>query len=618
MRSHDSRSVSQTLRLAMLLLVILGVLVITSLAAFSGGALAAVGSGDWGHLGDGGTAGTRSLDGAVRAFNTDAAGVLYVGGSFANAGGIPDADRIAAWNGSAWSAIGSSPLTGDVRAIAVHAGKIYAGGGFQNAGGDADADFLAVWDGISWQPFCNPTGAGPSFTGNVDALQVIGSTLYVGGEFQDGAGILNADYLLACDLGTGTSTTTVVDPLSPFSSSVYALAADSNGVLYAGGGFIDLENNPAADKVAFRDGTGWHSMGAGAPNGGAVTDFVRSLTVSGTNVYVGSDATDIAGIAQADHVARWNGSSWSAVGANTAGDNGWLPTTAYINGMTTSGENLFITGSFQNANSEAYADMVAYFDGYDWRSAGWSPAGDGPLNASGLALASFDQRIYVGGSFTSAAGDALAQYAASFAAIRPWVDLDMDASPNWLDCNDGNSAIHPYAQDTPGNGIDEDCSGADAVVVPSIGNDTLTGNALANRICGLAGNDRISGGGGNDTLFGDACNTKAGPGGNDTLLGGTGNDTLYGGAGKDTLSGGAGADRLYGGAGRDTLSGGAGADRLYGGAGRDVLSGGAGNDRLFANDKVRRETVNCGKGSRDRAVIDRGDTTRGCETVVVK
>ena len=85
--------------------------------------------------------------------------------------------------------------------------------------------------------------AGPAFDGNVTSLQIIGQTLYVGGEFQNGAGIASADYLLACDLAGGASSTTVVDPAHPFSGSVYALAADSNGTLYAGGGFTNLREH---------------------------------------------------------------------------------------------------------------------------------------------------------------------------------------------------------------------------------------------------------------------------------------------------------------------------------------------------------------------------------------
>src|SRR5213075_465565 len=114
---------------------------------------------------------------------------------FTNAGGKPAGDYIAKWNGVSWSAVGAG-LNGAVHAIAYHAGKVYAGGVFTNPGGHADADFLAVWNGSSWAPFCTSTGPDPSFGGSVSALQIIGSTLYVGGALQNGAGIGSADYLL--------------------------------------------------------------------------------------------------------------------------------------------------------------------------------------------------------------------------------------------------------------------------------------------------------------------------------------------------------------------------------------------------------------------------------------
>lgn len=296
---------------------------------------------------------------------------------------------------------------------------MYAGGTFQDAGGNASADFLAVWDGVSWQPACtSPTR--PAFTGNVDALQIVGNTLYVGGEFQDGAEIPTADYLLACDLSTGTSFS-VLPIDGTFTGPIYALTADGAGTLYAGGNFANLALLPAADYVAAYAGGSWRAMGTGAgPTGGAVTGIVRSLSAAGASVYVGTDALDVAGIAQADHVARWDASSlaWSAMGANKAATNGWFPTTSFIYALGVSGPLVFAGGSFLDANGTKAADMVAYFDGTAWRPIGSDGSGGGPLPAEVHALTVFAKDLYAGGNFLSAGGDSLARDLASYALRR--------------------------------------------------------------------------------------------------------------------------------------------------------------------------------------------------------
>ena len=222
--------------------------------------------------------------------------------------------------------------------------------------------------------------------------------------------------LLACDLATGAASSTVIAPARPFSGSVYALTADGNGTLYAGGGFTNLQDVPAADNVASRAPGGvWQAMGAGAgPCDCAVTTFVRGLTAVGTDVYVGTDADDIAGIPQADHVARWNGSAWSAVGAGSGSVYGWFPAATSINALIGTGAYLFATGAFQDANGDARADNVAFFDGTDWHPVGSDGAGNGPWNGTGLALAIVDRTLYAAGSFGSAGGDPQAHSAASF------------------------------------------------------------------------------------------------------------------------------------------------------------------------------------------------------------
>lgn len=144
------------------------------------------------------------------------------------------------------------------------------------------------------------------------------------------------------------------------------------------------------------------------------------------------------------------------------------------------------------------------------------------------------------------------------------------------------------------------------------GDDTLQGNAVANRLTGNDGDDILMGEGGADRLLGNTGDDfLAGGEGADTLSGGTGNDVAVAGNGNDKLfagAGDAGDDIMAGGAGNDVIAGGAGNDLLVGGGlddgatgqllttnedstddGNDVLFGGAGNDTLLGggwDDKV--------------------------------
>jgi hypothetical protein len=391
--------------------VVLGLSIAVSL--WMAGGASATGPGGWDHLGSGATADSAALNGRVDALiSVPHFGAIpdsvYAGGVFTSAGGVTSAVAIARWDGEAWHSIGAPPIStaagAGVDAIAVDrvTGKVYVGGNFTNAGGNPNADFIAAWDGASWKSFCAP------ITANVKALQIIGRTLYVGGDFADGAGLPSADKLVRCDLDTGTPSSTVVDAAHEINSAVYALTADSAGRLYAAGSFIAIDSIPRADHVAMYDGT-WHAMSAGA-----VDSITRSIASDGTNVYIGSDAVDIAGIAQADHVAKWNGTTWRALGANAATTDGWLPASTFINAIATSGSNVFVGGSFQNADGHPTADMVAGFNGFSWAPMGSDGAGNGALGAPANALTVFGGQVVVGGNFTSAGGDGRASYIARY------------------------------------------------------------------------------------------------------------------------------------------------------------------------------------------------------------
>jgi hypothetical protein len=102
----------------------------------------------------------------------------------------------------------------------------------------------------------------------------------------------------------------------------------------------------------------------------------------------------------------------------------------------------------------------------------------------------------------------------------------------------------------------------------------------------------------------------------DSIKGGAGRDLLFGYRGNDCLFGGSGSDELHGGRGNDDLNGNAGNDVIFGGPGRDEIAAGSGNDRVDVRGGGS-DLVACGRG-RDRALIDRDDATRGCESVIVR
>lgn len=174
-----------------------------------------------------------------------------------------------------------------------------------------------------------------------------------------------------------------------------------------------------------------------------------------------------------------------------------------------------------------------------------------------------------------------------------------------------------------GDGFIRHHSGSSGAAILNGGNDTITGQEIADVIYGdgqihnsgtdisrlNGGDDVIDGAGGDDKLVGDGWInddplTALITGGNDTLRGGDGNDTLWGEWGNvgiaQTITG--GDDRLYGEAGNDTIFGQSGNDLLLGGEGDDTLDGGTGSDFLCGGSGT--DTVKGGSGADLQCAVD--------------
>lgn len=128
----------------------------------------------------------------VHALATDG-NQIYAGGTFELASGLW-AKNIAKWNGAGWSALGSGSggVNLEVRALAFNGGNLYAGGSFTttnpaNPSASVSANRIAKWDGSNW------SALGSGMFGNsgcsVTTLTVIGDDIYAGGNFFSAGGV---------------------------------------------------------------------------------------------------------------------------------------------------------------------------------------------------------------------------------------------------------------------------------------------------------------------------------------------------------------------------------------------------------------------------------------------
>jgi hypothetical protein len=394
------------------------------------------------------------MDGIVAAmtvFDDGTGPALYAGGGFSTAGEV-SANRIAKLDGSQWLPLGGGigPGNGTVWAMTVFddgtGTALYVGGDFLSAGGRV-VNRIARWDGAAWSSVGGGMGGGEIRGAMIVFDDGSGPALYAGGDFTT-AGGTQANHIAKWDgeqwspLGSGTGGTF---------SSVRALAVFDDGsgpALYVGGNFATA-GGITVNGIAKWDGDTWSPLGSGVGHELPEFRLVRGLTVfddgTGPALYATGQFTSAGGVPAA-RIASWDGAAWSGVGGGLTSEPGDVPTGrrfAILDDGT--GSALYVGGTFTIAGGQA-VNYIAKWDGVSW-----SPLGSG-MNATVYSLTVFEEgdglALFVGGAFTPA-GDIPS------ARIAEWLpdcvgDFDKDRD---VDLDDLNTfvAVLTGTDTTPGH-----------------------------------------------------------------------------------------------------------------------------------------------------------------------
>ncbi|MBL8878395.1 MAG: hypothetical protein JNG88_04675 [Phycisphaerales bacterium] len=388
---------------------------------------------------------------AMHVYNDGSGPALFVGGRFAFPPGGP-LRGVLKWDGQTWTSTQTGfDLLGQVRAIAEFDGSLYVGGEFISIDGMSMRN-LARWDGHIWHEIA-PGARVNGTNGPVYALEVFddgdGPALYVGGEFSvagnaaaqniarwDGAEFSaigrghGASYfslaVFSIDTGNGPELYAVADPaqsigdepsfgilrwtghdwislgeLPPDRYGIYAAASFDDGSgrkLYVTGDFMSIDGVPARGFARY-DGQRWEEVGGGIELDTLVFILKEFDDGGGPALYAAGQFTSIGGVA-ANTIAKWNGVTWSPLGAGLGGISGprGYDLAVYDDGA---GPALYVSGYFGTAGGIT-ARSIARWDGQFWSALEpglWSP----PMAYSGYCLETFDdgtgEKLYVGGFF---------------------------------------------------------------------------------------------------------------------------------------------------------------------------------------------------------------------------
>ncbi len=316
-------------------------------------------------LGDPGLAGSYVAGFTVHDDGTGES--LYATGSF-TIPNVPGGSLIARWDGAGWAAVGGGLQNQYSNVVRSFQGDLIAAGYFDTAGSVPGTAKLARWDGANWNSM---DAQSESFLNSMWDLEVhddgSGGALYIAGNYVTLNGQAGLDHIARWDGSVYTSVGGTIGGAVPL-IVLDVLSADLGGgpALYAAGRFLTI-GGVAANNIARWDGAAWAPLGNGLTRSSGFAQGFHMTTFddgNGPALYVGGSFNRINGTDVVSNVAKWDGTTWTGLGA---GLDGAVQELVVFNDG--SGDALYALGNFNNSGTNPMP-RIARWNGAEWEAVG--------------------------------------------------------------------------------------------------------------------------------------------------------------------------------------------------------------------------------------------------------
>ena len=249
---------------------------------------------------------------------------------------------------------------GGITALVASGSTVYAGGGFTQVGGVPRRNLAAVRNVPGEDGTVLPFE--PDVDGPVRALALAGSTLYLGGQFQNINGALAALIKPRSNLAAVDATTGLGLPWDPNADAPVNALAIAGDTVFAGGDFAMVNGSSARQRLAAFDNQNGTAR-AWAPS---ADGSVRALAIHGPTVFAGGDFASVNGGVPRSGFAAFDGQTGApdpdSLDLGTEERSGPLPPVTRVDALAVSPEPGLLTGgSFvMNAPTPRAANLVLF------------------------------------------------------------------------------------------------------------------------------------------------------------------------------------------------------------------------------------------------------------------